>query len=161
MRRRREAKVGKPGNSDDDAPQIAPVAHLAIGAFSQLGPEERKDLAEAAEEGDEEALEELRAERVEAIEAMIGAMEDEESRRLIGLGMMLGYTYTGDDRGFIYTERSANLTTTTQTTTFAHGDPTLSSFNLGHYNDMLDMVQEQLQAQLNIFVGKGDDPTDL
>ena len=65
-----------------------------------LDPEERKDLAEAAEEGDEEALEELRAERVEAIEAMIGAMEDEESRRLIGHGMMLGYTYTGDDRGF-------------------------------------------------------------
>ena len=75
----KRGKVGLPGDSDDDAPQIAPVAHLAIGAFSQLDPEERKDLAEAAEEGDEEALEELRAERVAAIQSMIEALEDEKS----------------------------------------------------------------------------------
>ena len=54
-----------------------------------MDPEERKDLAEAAEGGDEEALEELRAERVEAIEAMIGALEDPASRKLIELGMTL------------------------------------------------------------------------
>ena len=30
---------GGGGNSDDDAPQIAPVAHLAIGAFGVLDPE--------------------------------------------------------------------------------------------------------------------------
>ncbi len=85
----KRGKVGKPGNSDDDAPQIAPVAHLAIGAFSPLDPEERKDLAEAAEEGDEEALEELRAEHLDAIEAMIEALDDPESRALIELGVML------------------------------------------------------------------------
>ena len=29
----KRGKVGLPGDSDDDAPQIAPVAHMAIGAF--------------------------------------------------------------------------------------------------------------------------------
>ena len=54
-----------------------------------MDPEERKDLAEAAEEGDEEAKEELRAEHLDAIEAMIEALDDPESRALIELGMML------------------------------------------------------------------------
>ena len=47
----KRGKVGLPGDSDDDAPQIAPVAHMAIGAFGVLDPEERKGLAEAAEGG--------------------------------------------------------------------------------------------------------------
>ena len=94
----KRGKVGLPGDSDDDAPQIAPapqvapVARLAIGIFGVLDPEERKDLAEAAEEGDEEALEELRAERVEAIEAMIEALDDEDAREMIKLGMMLSFS---------------------------------------------------------------------
>ena len=37
----------------------------------------------------EEAVEELRAEHVDAIEAMIEALEDEGSRKLIEIGMML------------------------------------------------------------------------
>ena len=94
----KRGKVGLPGDSDDDAPQIAPapqvapVARLAIGAFGVLDPEERKGLAEAAEEGDEEALEELRADRVEAIEAMIGALEDESEieRFLVGEEVEVG-----------------------------------------------------------------------
>ena len=44
----------------------------------------------AAEAGDEGALEELRTDDMEAIEAMIEALEGEESRKLIRLGMMLG-----------------------------------------------------------------------
>ena len=36
----KRGKVGMPGGSDDDAPQIAPVAHLAIGAFGTLDREE-------------------------------------------------------------------------------------------------------------------------
>ena len=35
----KRGKVGKPADSDDDAPQIAPVAHMAIGAFGMLDPE--------------------------------------------------------------------------------------------------------------------------
>ena len=35
----KRGKVGLPGDSDDDAPQIAPVAHMAIGAFGVLDPE--------------------------------------------------------------------------------------------------------------------------
>ena len=50
-----------PEGAETGKPHIAPVARLAIRAFGALDPEERKDLAEAAEEGDEEALEELRA----------------------------------------------------------------------------------------------------
>ena len=42
-----------------------------------------------AEAGDEGALEELRTDDMEAIEAMIEALEGEESRKLIRLGMML------------------------------------------------------------------------
>ena len=68
---------------------------LPIGAFGALDPEARKGLAEAAEEGDEEALDELRADRVEAIEAMIGALEDPESRKLVELGMTLAQTIGG------------------------------------------------------------------
>ena len=44
----------------------------------------------AAEAGDEGALEEFRTDDMEAIEAMIEALEGEESRKLIRLGMMLG-----------------------------------------------------------------------
>ena len=94
----KRGKVGLPGDSDDDAPQIspapqiAPVAHMAIGAFGVLDPEERKGLAEAAEGGDEEALGELRADRVEAIEAMIEALDDEDAREMIKLGMMLSFS---------------------------------------------------------------------
>ena len=44
----------------------------------------------AAEAGDEGVLEELRTDDMEAIEAMIEALEGEESRKLIRLGMMLG-----------------------------------------------------------------------
>jgi hypothetical protein len=39
-----------PEGADEGKPQIAPAAHLAIGAFGVLDPEERKDLAEAAKE---------------------------------------------------------------------------------------------------------------
>ena len=60
-----------PEGAETGHPHISPVAHLAVGVFGELDPEERKDLAEAAREGDEEALEELRAEHVEAIRAMI------------------------------------------------------------------------------------------
>ena len=88
----KRGQVGLPGDSEDDAPQIAPVAHMAIGAFGVLDPDERKDLAEAAEESDEEALEELRAERVEAIEAMIKALDDEDATKMIKLGMMLSFS---------------------------------------------------------------------
>ena len=115
-----------PEGAETGHPHISPVAHLAIGVFGELDPEERKDLAEAAGEGDEEAFEELRAERVEAIEAMLGALEDPESRKLIEIGMLLG----GAD-GFRY-----GLT--------AH-------VSLHNLDEKLDMVQEHLEAQLNQF----------
>mgnify|MGYP000610300529 CR=1 FL=1 len=63
-------------------------------------------MVEAAEGGDEEAVEELRAEHVEAIEAMIEALDDPESRKLIELGMMLALSFgsirrcSGMDRKF-------------------------------------------------------------
>ena len=59
------------------------------GLSANWTPKEHKDLAEAAKEGDADALEELKAGRVEAIEAMIEALDDPESRKLIKLGMML------------------------------------------------------------------------
>ena len=64
-----------------------------------MDPEERNDLAEAAGEGDEEALEELRAEHVEAIESMIEALEDEDARQMIGLGIMLAQITMADRDG--------------------------------------------------------------
>ena len=151
----KRGKVGKPGDSDDDAPkiapapQIAPVAHMAIGAFGALGPEERKNLAEAAEGGDEEALQELCANHVEAIEAMLGALEDEDARLLIGLGMMLGYTYTGDDRGIVGTE-DRDITRKIPSKAFR---PHRTGLLIGDddtkhlVEEKLDMVQEQLKAQ--------------
>ena len=69
----KRGKVGLPGDSDDDAPQIGsapikPVAKLAIRAFGVLDPKERKDLAEAAEEGDEEDVVEADFEVVDSDE---------------------------------------------------------------------------------------------
>ena len=96
-----------PEGAETGKPHIAPIARLAIGAFGALDPEERKNLAEAAEEGDEEALGELRADRVEAIDAMLGALEDPASRKLVELGMTLAITFQangglGDDgEGFV------------------------------------------------------------
>ena len=140
----KRGKVGKPGDSDDDAPQIAPVAHMAIGAFGVLDPEERKGLAEAAEEGDEEALEELRAERVEAIEAMIEAMEDPASRKLIELGMTFNIMTLAPDDDFSMAERA-------QTAPGQNAFPLSLPERDVSLTNMLDMVQEQLEAQLDNF----------
>ena len=140
----KRGKVGLPGDSDDDAPQIAPVAHMAIGAFGVLDPEERKGLAEAAEEGDEEALQELRANHVEAIEAMLGALEDPASRKLIELGMLLG-----EAKGFFrYGITIADPAGHTVTRNWDDDD----ELEIGLVEEKLDMVQEQLQMQLDNFI---------
>ena len=92
-------------------------------------------MAEAAEEGDEEALEELRADRVEAIEAMIGALEDPASRKLVELGMTLAglRASDGDTQG-----------------TFNVADSIDDLWYDGAPVDvMLDGVGEQLQAQIS------------
>ena len=81
--------------AEDGQQQQIPVAHLAVRAFSELNKEDVQDLAEAAEEGDEEALQELRANHVEAIEAMIEALQDEDARQMIGLGIMLAQIQNG------------------------------------------------------------------
>ena len=69
-----------PEGAETGPPHISPVAHLAIGVFGELDPEERNDLAEAAEEGDEEALEELQLNQLGAIETLVDALEDEDMR---------------------------------------------------------------------------------
>lgn len=81
-------------------------------------------MAEAAEEGDEEALEELQTDGLEAIEAMIGAMEEEESRRLIGLGMMLAQNF------------------------FIDNVPAGAALSFEELDARLDMVQQQLAGVL-------------
>ena len=165
----KRGKVGKPGDSDDDAPQIAPVAHMAIGAFGVLDPEERKGLAEAAEGGDEEALGELRADRVEAIEAMIEALQDEDARQMIGLGIMLAQITMADRHG----EGGKGLKEGEAGIVGLGGGMTAAE-KKGAFMDMggdmiqgdaadgmLDMVQERLEAQLNIWGGDSDDiPTE-
>ena len=129
-----------PEGAETGHTHISPVAHLAVGIFGDLDPEERKDLAEAAEEGDEEALEELRAEHVEAIEAMLGALEDPESRKLIEIGMLLG-----GEEGFRYglTAQDAGGIVKTESHDWASSDM--------EFDGLLDMVQEQLQMQLDSF----------
>ena len=157
----KRGKVGLPGDSDDDAPQIAPVAHLAIGAFSQLDPEERKDLAEAAKEGDEGALEELRTDGMEATEAMIEALGDEDAREMIKLGMLLGGQTFGS-----WTIENCSYCNSKAKAEFARGETASDSFTgqvgvevlgiFSHADDFmsadlderLDMVEEQLEAQL-------------
>ena len=76
--------------AETGSPHISPVAHLAIGVFGELDPEERNDLAEAAGEGDEEALEELQLDQLAAIETLVDALEDDDMRQLILIGMYLG-----------------------------------------------------------------------
>ena len=137
----KRGKVGLPGDSDDDAPQIAPVAHMAIGAFGVLDPEERKGLAEAAEGGDEGALWELKANHVGAIKAMIEALQDEDARQMIGLGIMLAQiTMAGRDGegGKPVAEKKA-----------AFMDMGGDMIQGDAADGMLDMVQEQLQIQLD------------
>ncbi len=162
----KRGKVGKPGGgkkpgthqkapdgAEEGKPKIASVAHLAIGAFSQLDPEERKDLAEAAQEGDEEAKEELRAERVEAIEAMIEAMEDPESRKLIELGVMLTGLTNGDYRVWLtgdkaeFDNQAAGKELAGQATEERVGDTEwLEPFP--YMDGLLDNVQELLTEQI-------------
>ena len=88
-----------PEGAETGHPHISPVARLAIGVFGELDPEERNDLAEAAEEGDEEALQELSANHLEAIEDMIEALQDEDARQMIGLGIMLAQITMADRDG--------------------------------------------------------------
>ena len=150
-----------PEGAETGHPHISPVAHLAIGVFGALDPEERNDLAEAAGEGDEEALEELRAERVEAIEAMLGALEDPESRKLIEVGMLLGgadgfrYGITAspemaqDAGGIVKTESHDQIAVGSPVEQLVDNEfPVVSLHNL---DEKLDMVQEHLEAQLNQF----------
>jgi hypothetical protein len=159
----KRGKVGLPGDSDDDAPQITPVAHLAIGAFSQLDPEERKDLAEAAEEGDEEALEELRAEHVEAIEAMIEALQDEDAREMIKLGAMLaGFWASGGDEISFIVKHGSDYTDAVPQRGVANQDGengltgsvtnSLAAGDGAALDKMLDGVGEQLEAALTGFL---------
>ena len=61
-----------PEGAETGKPHVAPVARLAIGAFGALDPEERKDLAEAAEDGDEA---QVVGERLE-VAAAVGLEED-------------------------------------------------------------------------------------
>ena len=159
----KRGKVDLPGNSDDDAPQIAPGAHLAIGAFSQLDPEERKDLGEAAEEGDEEAKEELCTEGTAAIEAMIEALEDKDARRLIGLGMMLAnsYIYNAEDGTRTIEHETGEIQNTGRLQNavsfldplegvgvdVADHDP-----NKVKIDEKLDMIQTRLEAELEHFM---------
>ena len=133
-----------PEGAETGHPHISPVARLAIGVFGELDPEERKDLAEAAREGDEEALEELRSEHVEAIEAMLGALEDEGSRKLIHLGVLLasGLNHTGT------VDTAVQNAATKIGAPFVPGGAVLSFEEL---DGKLDMVEEQLEAQLNSF----------
>ena len=126
---------------------------MAIGAFGVLDPEERKGLAEAAEEGDYEALGELRAERVEAIEAMIEAMEDPESRKLIELGVMLTGLTNGDYRVWLtgdkaeFDNQAAGKELAGQATEERVGDTEwLEPFP--YMDGLLDNVQELLTEQI-------------
>ena len=120
-----------PEGADEGKPQLAPVAHLAIGAFGAVDVEDRAALIKSAEEGDADAIEELRTNDTEAIKAMIEALEDDESRELITLGMMLNSYTLGplddDDR--------------------ASFDPNGGSFE--ELNVRLDGVKEQLEQQIS------------
>jgi hypothetical protein len=129
---------------------------MAIGAFGVLDPEERKGLAEAAEEGDEEALEELRADRVEAIEAMLGALEDPASRKLVELGMTLATKL----EGILDNPESDAFTNTASgqvdRSCSACEDEVEAEFidypQSARMIERLDMVKEQLQMQLTILI---------
>ena len=156
-----------PEGAETGHPHISPVAHLAIGVFGELDPEERKDLAEAAGEGDEEALEELRAEHVEAIESMIEALEDEDARQMIGLGIMLAQSlYIDDVPGKSYNPcKGASLIDLKEDFMQSGGNP--SEYDRSTNNrtedtrknldEQLDMVHEQLEAQLNNVADRGND----
>jgi len=138
---------------------------MAIGAFGMLDPEERKGLAEAAEGGDEEALEELRADSVEAIEAMIGALEDEDARRLIGLGMMLGYTsaqtapptQTGEIGGSLGRDIRADDTLASLQSRPEPGSLGALNWNSTdmEFDGLLNMVKERLEAELESITANG------
>ena len=138
-----------PEGAETGHPHISPVAHLAIGVFGALDPEERNDLAEAAGEGDEEALEELRAEHVEAIESMIEALEDEDARALIKLGMMLGFgdwcTLCDREAGDDEKNMDRSIPAPTKPSFMDMGGDMIQG---DAADGMLDMVQQQLEAQL-------------
>ncbi len=139
-----------PEGAETGHPHISPVAHLAIGIFGDLDPKGRKDLAEAAGEGDEEAFEELRAERVEAIEAMLGALDDEDARQMIGLGIMLAQITMADRDGeggkpAAETEVDRSIPAPTKPSFMDMGGDMIQG---DAADGMLDMVQEQLQMQL-------------
>ena len=131
---------------------------MAIGAFGVLDPEERKGLAEAAEEGDGEALQELRANHVEAIEAMLGALEDPESRKLIELGMTLALTGNGRAAALRDTPTGDSMNGGGEEGQshggfegFGRVETVYINFKMLESADLdekLDMVEEQLEMQL-------------
>ena len=95
-----DAGCGKCGTNTDHAethhsegaeanhPQISPAAQCAIGTFSKLG-EQRATLVSKSQGGCEKSHMTLMSDELESIQSMIEALEDEESLKLIKLGMML------------------------------------------------------------------------
>ena len=95
-----DAGCGKCGTNADHAethhsegaeanhPQISPAAQCAIGTFSKLG-EHRATLVSKSQGGCEKSHMTLMRDELESIQSMIKALEDEESLKLIKLGMML------------------------------------------------------------------------
>lgn len=134
-----------PERAETGHPHISPVAHLAVGVFGELGPEERNDLTEAAGEGDEEAFEELRAERVEATEAMLGALDDEDARALIKLGMMLGWDLPAGTEPSLADNAPVKINTDGSTGLKFDGSSTIE---LEALDERLHMVQEHLEELL-------------
>ena len=116
-----------------------------------LDPEERKDLAETSEEGDVEALEELRAEHLEAIEAMVEALEDEESRELIKLGMMIANTVSSSglfDRDEQMVDHDKPATYFRDNLSGSHGLLVDTADACIIPDQQLDMIEEQLEELL-------------
>ncbi len=117
-------------------------------------------------------MEELRADRVEAIEAMIGALEDPASRKLVELGMTLATTQwaqglpTTGNHDIATEGQQFDRTPTFEAVPGVGGSHFAEDGGFGSVADgfsgagtpgahkqaeRLDMVKEQLEAQLTSF----------
>ena len=131
-----------PGDAEEGKPQIGPLARFAIGTFNPLGTEECGDLAEEAKNGDEEALEALAAANVEALEEVLGGLQDEETLKWVRFGMSLSAAQQQDHIRVEDGQHSASIASTLS--------------DDGYINQVVDAAVEQLENQLNLWSGKGE-----
>ena len=110
------------------------LTQCAIALFSELGTD-RGPLAAKAEGGCETSATALIEDEIKAVEAMLAAMEDQQSRRILRLGMMLQ-------------EWTANPGADAEPAEPAGAVPATAPDNGDTFDIALDDIREQLEAQL-------------